>query len=167
MYIYIRLYITAYRCCHADKRGVLQVGESPAARRFRTCFGEAGRRPMIPTWTVPMGYQWVFHGIKLDISNDWMRMEDIPFIYRYYLGMFSNPVTGICLPSVGYEDSHCAMNDQIYHYLPMTHIRVMWTYNIYIYFCKVHLKHSWNSRIISWLCLPSCLGINWSGDAPG
>jgi hypothetical protein len=80
-----------------------------------------------------MGYQWVFHGIKLDISNDWMRMEDIPFIYRYYLGMFSNPVTGICLPSVGYEDSHCAMNDQIYHYLPMTHIRVMWTYNIYIF----------------------------------
>ena len=121
IYIYTRLYITAYRCCHADKRGVLQVGESPAARRFRTCFGEAGRRPMIPTWTVPMGYQWVFYGIKLDISNYWMRMEDIPFIYRYYLGMFSNPVT------------HCAMNDQIYHYLPMTHIRVMWTYNIYFF----------------------------------
>ena len=39
-----------------------------------------GRRPMIPTWTVPMGYQWVFHGIKLDISSYWMRMEDINYI---------------------------------------------------------------------------------------
>ena len=55
--------ILAYRCCHADQRGVLQVGESAAARGFRTCFGEAGCAAVIPTWIVPMmGLSWDIYG---------------------------------------------------------------------------------------------------------